>query len=116
MAVVLLVAQSLLVFVPWRSSDKYYRYIGTGPMMRDVLEAGAWPADVYVVQGESHPDYAAAMIYRAPDFVGPGPIIVYDTGTNVGSRLRQAFPNRRIWRIEGPGRTGDVYRIIGPMP
>lgn len=114
-AVALLVLQGLVVFVPWRSTDKYYRYIGTGPMVAEMLESGTWPDDVFVVQGASHPDFAGAMIYRAPDLAGAGPVFVYDTGSDVGARTRAAFPGRKVWRVEGPGRTGDVYRILGPL-
>jgi hypothetical protein len=115
-AVVLLASQTILVFVPWRSTDKYHRYFNTGPLVREAIESGSWPPGVYLIEGANQPDYAAAMIYGSPALGTGEHVFAYDSLANSAARLREAYPDRRLFRVQGPSITGDVYRVRANRP
>jgi hypothetical protein len=109
--VLILAAHSLVVFIPWRSTDKYYRYFGTGPFVREALSQGRWAPGVYLIRGANQPDYAAAMLYAAPDLATGEYVFAYDSLPGSVGLLREAFPGRTIRVMEGPSVTGDLYRV-----
>jgi hypothetical protein len=115
-AVAVLAAQSLLVFVPWRSTDKYHRYFDTGPVVREAVADDLWPAGVYLVVGANQPDYAAAMVYSAPDLASAERVFAFDSLPDSAERLREAYPDRKLFWVEGPSITGDAYRVYASDP
>ena len=105
---------SVATFLPWRAVDKYHGYRGMRPGLRDL--AGASPADMYLIRGSNHPDYASAAIENPIDLTTPAPLFVWDGGTGVRGELVRAYPERRFWIIDGPTRTGAGYEIVaGPL-
>lgn len=110
-ALALGVIQATLVFIPWRGTDKYYRYFNTGPDVRDALQEGSWPPGVYVVRGANQPDYAAAMIYAAPDLAGGRHVFVFDSLPDTEALVRRAYPDAAIRWLDGPSLTGGGYRV-----
>jgi hypothetical protein len=107
----LLIAQGLLVFVPWRSADKYYRYFNNGPHVRAAIEDGSWPPGVYLVRGANQPDYAAALIYGGPALTLGNHVFAYDSLPNSADLLQAAFPETTIRLLDGPSITGDGYAV-----
>lgn len=115
-AVAVLTAGSLLVFMPWRAGDKYYHYRGMEPGLRTLLHSGTFGADLVLVRGRRHPDYAAAAVLNPlePD---PGrPVFAWDRTPEVRRAVLERFGDRRVWLVNGPTETGGGYRIVlGPV-
>lgn len=114
--VAVLTAGSLLVFMPWRAGDKYYHYRGMEPGLRTLLQSGTFGADLVLVRGRRHPDYAAAAVLNPlePD---PGrPVFAWDRTPEVRRAVLERFGDRRVWLVNGPTETGGGYRIVlGPV-
>jgi hypothetical protein len=111
----LLVFASLLVFVPWRATDKYFRYRGMNPGLRELATRMPWRDALVLVRGNRHPDYASAVVYNPLDLAAAAPVFVWDRG-GVRALLVQAFPRRRYWLVDGPTVTGDGFRVVaGPL-
>lgn len=111
-----LAAGCLLVFVPWRAGDKYYHYRGMEPGLRTLLRSGTFGADLVLVRGRRHPDYAAAAVLNTlpPD---PGqPVFAWDQTPEVRRAVLERFHDRQVWLVNGPTETGAGYRIVlGPV-
>lgn len=110
-----LFASSLLVMVPWRSGDKYYRYVGSGPGARELVASGQHEGDIFLISGKNQPDYAGTLLYNPLDLRSRAPLFAFDSVPGVVAKLREAYPDRRILRLEGPSITGAGYRLVGPL-
>ncbi|MGE0554582.1 MAG: hypothetical protein AB7R55_14225 [Gemmatimonadales bacterium] len=112
----ILMAGSLLVFLPWRAGDKYHRYRGMEPSLRTLAEAGTFGDDVVLVRGRRHPDYAAAAVLNPMAINQGGPVFAWDKSPEVRDSVLRQFAGRRFWLVDGPTVTGDGYRVVrGPV-
>lgn len=99
-------------FVPWRAADKYAGYLGVTPQLRQIAEQEHFGRSLVVIRGESFPDYAAIAWTNPVDWHGDGPVYAREAGPGVLAKLRAAYPDRPVWLIDGPSRTGGGYRIF----
>jgi 4-amino-4-deoxy-L-arabinose transferase-like glycosyltransferase len=115
-ATMALVAGSLLVFVPWRATDKYHHYRGMRPDIRELSARYPWAGGIVLIRGNRHPDFASAVVYNPVDLGRELPIYAWDRGGDVRRRLVAAYPGRRFWIVNGPTLTGRGYQVAaGPL-
>jgi hypothetical protein len=111
-----LAAIAVLVFVPWRGIDKYYHYRGMRPDVRRIASASDFGRDLVLVRGRRFPDYASAAPYNPIDLNGDAAIYVWDRSADVRMEALRAYPDRRVWIVDGPAETGAGYRLVaGPL-
>jgi 4-amino-4-deoxy-L-arabinose transferase-like glycosyltransferase len=110
-------AMALLVFVPWRATDKYYHYRKMRPDVRTLARDHDWGRVLVIIRGNRHPDYASAAIYNPLDLQASAPVYAWDRGPEVTRRVLDAFADRDVWLVDGPTLTRNGYRITrGPVP
>lgn len=115
-AVSALVIMSLVNFFPWRAVDKYYRYWGMNPEVRELLTTHDFANGLVLVRGKSQPDFASAMIYNPLDLRSQHPIFAHDSSPEIRKRLLAAYPDRPVWILDGPTHTRGGYRVVaGPL-
>jgi hypothetical protein len=115
-AVAALVAGALLVFVPWRATDKYHHYRGMRPDIRELPSRYPWANAIVLIRGKRHPDYASAIVYNPTDLEVPQPIYAWDRGGSIRRELVEAYPGRAWWIVDGPTFTGRGYQVVaGPL-
>lgn len=108
---------ALTLFIPWRATDKYFHYRGMRPDIRTLAAQHDFGRSLVLVRGARAPDYASAVTYNPIDLEAPVPIYVWDRGPVTDQPLAAAFPDRPVWIVEGPTRTGDGFRVVaGPLP
>ena len=113
--VVLLCAMALCSFVPWRALDKYHHFRGMRPDIRDIAAEYAFGKSLVLIRGKEHPDFSSAAVYNPVDLDDAVPVYAWDRGPEVREALREAFPDRPVWILEGPTFTGRGYRVVsGP--
>lgn len=107
---------AMLVFVPWRSIDKYRDYRGMYPGIGELARQHDFRDALVIVRGTNFPDYANAAIYNSLDATDPDPVYAWDRGADVRARLATAYSGRRFWVVDGPSVTGgDFVVIAGPL-
>jgi len=112
----LLCAMTVLNFLPWRALDKYHGYLQMRPGIRELARKHDFGRSLVLIRGEEHPDYQSAWIYNPLNFEGDAPIYAHDKNAEIRGRLLNAYPDRKIWIVDGPTRAGGVYRIVeGPI-
>jgi len=110
-----LVATSLLLFVPWRSLDKYRHFRGMRPDVRRLATETPLGHSLVLIRGRDMPDYASAVIYNSVTERG-GPVYAWDRSPAVRAALLAAYPDRPVWVVSGPSETGAGYRVdTGPL-
>lgn len=115
-AIVLSVA-ALATFVPWRAVDKYHHYRGMRPDLRELAETHEFGRSLVLINGDRHPDYASAVHYNPLDLRADAPVYAWDRDAEVRRRVLAAFPDRPVWKVDGPCITGRSYSIAaGPLP
>lgn len=115
-AAALLVALAMVLFMPWRAVDKYWHYRGMRPDIRTMAREQPFGADLVLIRGERQPDYHGAAVFNPVDLRAPVPVYAWDRGPAVDSALLAAYPDRRVWILDGPTRSGDGYRVVaGPL-
>lgn len=117
LAAAALVAMSLVLYVPWRAADKYFGFRGMHPGVRALATRYGFARDLVLVRGERHPDYASAAAENPIDLQSTtSTIYAWDRSPDVRAAVVAAYPNRRIWVVEGPSVTGEGYRVAaGPL-
>jgi hypothetical protein len=106
----------LVNFLPWRAIDKYHHYRGMLPDIRILIESRSLGKDLLLISGVDHPDLNSAIVYTATDPYGDAPIIALDKNPEVRRKLLDAYPDRKVWLIDGPSLTGSGYRVTaGPV-
>jgi len=69
-----------------------------------------------LIRGESFPDYASTAIYNPLDVKSDEPIYAWDKDAQTTGALLAAYPNRRVWVVQGPTLTGEGYQVVaGPL-
>jgi hypothetical protein len=115
-AVVAMSAAALLVFVPWRATDKYYRYLAMSPEPSQLARQHGFGRSLVLVRGEEFPDYASAAIYNPLDVRADAPVYAHDRDDATRAELLRAYADRPVWILDGPSRTHAGYRIVaGPL-
>lgn len=116
-AVLLLTAVTLLVFVPWRALDKYWHYRRMRPGVAALADSAGFGRSLVLVQGIRFPDYAGAATFNPLDLHANQPLYAFDADSALRAEVLAAYPDRPVWVIEGPSRTGGPYRVVaGPFP
>ncbi len=111
-----LILASLVVFVPWRATDKYFHYRGMRPDIRAVAAQPEMRGSVVLIRGRRHPDFASAAIYNPIDLSAPAPIFAWDQGDDARRALVDHYPDRRFYIMEGPTVTGGGFEMrAGPL-
>lgn len=111
-----LVLVTLAVFVPWRATDKYFRYRGMRPDVRAMAADPALRNGLLLIRGNRHPDYASAVVYNPLTVDSPAPLFAWDRSAAIRAALVAAYPGRSFWLVDGPSVSGSGYRIVaGPM-
>lgn len=111
-----LVVLAMVVFVPWRAADKYYHYRGMRPDVRQLARQHDFGDALVIIRGDRHPDYHSAAVYNPVDLTARVPIYAWDRGPRVNERLLAAYPDRNIWIVDGPSRTGAGFVVrAGPL-
>lgn len=116
LAVAVLCVTTVVIYIPWRSADKYFAYLGMQPGVRKLAEQFGPGKSLVLIQGNEHPDYQSAWIYNPLNFEGDGPIYAFDANAAVRAELLEKYGDRQVWIVEGPSITKDGYRIKqGPL-
>lgn len=117
LGVVCLSLIALIDFFPWRAIDKYHHYLGMRPDIRELVRAGQFGADLVLIRGPEHPDYASALIYNPIDLQAAAPVFVWDRSPEVRARILASYAGRRAWIVDGPSITGRGFQVVrGPIP
>jgi hypothetical protein len=106
---------TLLTFMPWRAVDKYYRYWGMGPEVRQYLASKSLGRSLVLVRGERQPDFASAIAYNPVNLSADAPIFAYESDDATRAELLAAYPDRQLWILDGPSRTKTGYHLSGPI-
>jgi hypothetical protein len=117
LGVLALSIMALVTFVPWRAIDKYYHYRGMQPGITSLARTAGFGRSVVLIQGKRHPDYHSTVVYNPLDLQADQPIYAWDRSPEVRDSILRRYPDRPVWVIAGPSRTGGPYRILqGPLP
>ena len=107
---------ALVTFVPWRAVDKYYHYRRMRPDVRDLARERQFGRSLVFIRGARHPDYASATAYNPIDLRAPVPLYAWDVSPEARAQALAAYPDRPVFFIDGPTRTGDGFRVAaGPL-
>ncbi len=109
---VMLAAMAVVNYLPWRSVDKYFHYRGMRPDLCRTDVASHFGRGLVLIRGEQFPDYMSAATCNPIDFSADQPIFAWNRGARVREQLATAFPDRPIWVLEGPSRTGGGFEIV----
>ena len=116
-AVLVLSALALVNYFPWRAIDKYYRYLGMRPGVRELARQHSFDGALVLIRGARRPDYASAIVENPVDLTSGAAIYVWDRDPATRDAVLRAFPNRPVWIVEGPSVTKSRYRVVeGPLP
>lgn len=116
-AALLLCALALATYFPWRATDKYHNYRGMRPDIRELAAEHDFGRSLVLVRGKRHPDYASAAVYNPLDLQADAPIYAWDRGDDVRVRVLAAYPDRRVWIVDGPtvSASGRYEVVAGPL-
>ncbi len=116
LALAMICVLSLVVFIPWRISDKYYHYLGMQPGIEQLAKDRDFGRSLVIVRGSEHPDYQSAWVYNPVNFDGLAPIYAFDKNVEVYTELLRKYSDRPVWIVNGPSLTGADYAIVrGPV-
>ena len=116
-AVIMLCGIAFVIYVPWRSLDKYHHYLGMRPDIRELAATHRFGNSVVFIRGKDFPDYASAVIYNPIDLHAGAPIYVWDRSPEVRAEVMRAYPDRCIWVVDGPSVTQQGFEVAaGPLP
>ncbi len=108
-----MVLAAVVTFFPWRAVDKYHHYRGMRPDVRTLSTETPFGRSVVFVRGNRAPDYASAAIYNPVDLNKDAPIFAWDRDLTVRQQVLMAYPDRRVWFLNGPTVTGKGFEIAG---
>ena len=115
--IALLCLGAMVTFLPWRATDKYFRYRGMRADLRVIAHDPRYRDGLILVQGKQHPDWASAAPNNGAVLTSRAPVFAWDRDSLTRARLLTSFPDRSIWIVAGPSLTQEGYRVIqGPVP
>jgi hypothetical protein len=115
--VLILSLSALLVYVPWRATDKYFHYLNVQPGVLALARQNNFGESLVLVQGDNHPDYTSAAIYNPLDLNARTTIYAWDRDESTRRSLLEIYSDRKVWVIKGPTLTSDGYQVVeGPIP
>ena len=116
-AVLSLCLIALFNFFPWRAIDKYFHYRGMRPDIRTLAKEYGFGRSLVLIRGNRDTDYASAATYNPVDLYADAPVYAWDRSPEVRSQLLRAYPERRVWIVNGPSMTHAGFRVVqGPLP
>ena len=116
LAVVVLCVMSMVAYIPWRSTDKYFAYLGMQPGIQNLAQQNNFGKSLVLIRGSEHPDYQSAWIYNPLNFEGDEPIYAHDKNPETRARLLRDYSDRPVWIVDGPSIANGEYRITqGPL-
>ncbi len=114
--IVVWVAGALLLFIPWRSFDKYWHYRGVRGDVAALASRGRFAQGLVLVAGREFPDYASAAMYNSLDFTSSAPIYAHRRSAASDSAIVLAYPDRVVWLLDGPSVSGSEFIVrAGPL-
>jgi hypothetical protein len=102
---------AIINFFPWRATDKYHSYLGMTPGIRALADRHDFRNGLVLVRGKRFPDFASAIIYNPVDLRSRETVYAWDRSPEVRARLLAAYPDRKVWLVDGPSVTGSGYRL-----
>jgi len=116
-AVLSLCLLALVNFFPWRAIDKYFHYRGMRPDIRTLAKEYGFGKSLVLVRGNRDTDYASAATYNPVDLHANMPVYAWDRSPEVRKQLFSAYPERRVWIVNGPSMTHGGFQVAqGPLP
>ena len=117
LAIVLsLVAGSLILFIPWRATDKYHGYRGMHPDLNQLARSAGFGRSLVLINGNRTPDLASASVFNPLDLDADAPIYALDRGPALRRALLQRYPDRPVWLVDGPTVAGGRFVVrAGPI-
>jgi len=120
--VLILCALTAVNYFPWRAIDKYYHYLNMRPDIRELAQQRDFQNSLVLIRGWWHPDYASAWIYNplyfnydAPLYISLESIYAAHWKSDRADELVKAYPDRKIWLVDGPSITKAGYRLRGEI-
>jgi len=116
LAAMILVAGTLVVFMPWRSADKYHHYRMMRPDIRRLEAEHGFGRSLVLVRGRRFPDYMSAAVYNPVDLESAAPVYAWDRSDDVRRQLLEAYRDRPVWIVDGTTNTNGRFRVVaGPL-
>lgn len=107
---------SLISYMPWRASDKYYRFLEMQPAISQLAKNFNFGKSLVLIRGNEHPDYQSAWIYNPLNFDGESPIYAFDKSSEIREELLRSYADRKVWIVAGPSLSNGEYEIeLGPV-
>lgn len=119
MGMAVMMLAGLLIYVPWRSVDRYHHFRGMRPDVRRIIAENNLGRCLVLVRGASRSDdYAAAFCYNPLDYESDAPIFAWDRvdKPEVREAVVRHYADRPIWILEGTSITHGPFRLAaGPL-
>ncbi len=107
---------ALSVHVPWRAIDKYHRFRGMRPDIRQLASSVPFGQSLVLVRGCRHPDYASAATYNPLDLEADVPVYAWDVDAATQAQVIRAYQDRPVWIVDGPTVTHRGFEVrAGPL-
>lgn len=115
-AALFLVAATWVTFVPWRAVDKYHRYRGMRPDVRELARTQPFGSGLVFIRGKRHPDYASAAPYNPLDLTANTALYAWDASPEARAEALAAYPDRPIFFVDGPTVSKRGFEVVaGPL-
>ena len=112
----LLGAASILVFTSWLAFNKYPNMRGYHGDYVKMSTMEEFENALIFVSSVGEPEYGSAFITLDPTFSSSKPIFALDLGAQKNARLIAAYPERKIYFVEGRNHQADRIAITrGPL-
>lgn len=105
-----------LIYVPWRSVDKYHNYRGMRADLARMEARCGFEGDLVLIQERDKSDYPSAFIFNPNTLDGEGTLYARDPGPEGRESLASLFPEREVWIYRGSEALGGPFTFIsGPI-
>lgn len=102
--------------VPWRAMNKYRNYRAVTGALGDLADTDKFARGLVIIRGQRHGDYAPLAVLNPLSFAGDRPIFAMADTPTARSQLAESFPDRPVYFVDGPSKTGEGYKLIaGPV-
>lgn len=120
--VALATAISFINVMPWRSMEKYYRYMSMSNDLASLAKEEGFDQGALVfvhVRTDDHyndqKDYAGAMFYNPPTLNDPGTVYARYLSPDKQVKVMTHFPGRPVWHIAAsPDHDGEYIVVKRP--